>query len=309
MSHDTERKPQAPTAPISAEGISGATDPNHKKSLLEKFSRKQKLTLAAGGLAVVTAAGVIFGVHNAQGTQSRDIPSASQPSGEATPSTPEVGKSSIPVSSYEALNQNGGEFSAEALSKLSPEQLTSLFQIKASEFTTIKNGKMPTDPADVTKFGQEYTKVLGQRIEAWENAGCTKAEWTPYKNSGKGAFEAAGVAKYNAPISKGILGYESSPDFLNNSLNRCNVMFMDNQTVYNKVDIIDGSTSAVSQGNGLVDVSAIYHYTDNYDLRKTLGDKPAYAPADFNVKWSMDKVTINADGAIVPGSLNIAVTS
>ncbi len=309
MSHDTERKPQAPTAPISAEGMNSAPDPNHKKSLLEKFSRKQKLTLAAGGLAVVTAAGVIFGVHNAEGVQSRDIPSTSQPSGEATSSTPEVGKSSIPVSSYEALNQNGGEFSAEALSKLSPEQLTSLFQIKASEFTTIKNGKMPTDPADVTKFGQEYTKVLDQRIEAWDNAGCTKAEWLPYKNDGKGVFETAMAAKYNAPISSGIFGYETKPDALESNLNRCGGMFRDNKVLYNKVDVVDGSVKAVAQGDGSIGITFDNHYTDNYDLRDILGNNPAYGPADFKLHWQLNGVSANAAGVIVLGGADTSSIS
>lgn len=302
MSHESEPTHQVPTEPLSASGLPGTVDPGRKKSFFENLSRRQLITAAAGGLCLALVAAVSVGIGvNAEMTKRREIPAAAQP-------TPETTASGLPVSSYEALNQNGGPFSAEALSKLSPEQLTTLFQIKASEFTTLKNGKMPTDPADVAKFTQEYTKVLAQRIEAWENAGCTKAEWTPYKNAGKGVFEAAGVAKYNASISTSMLGYESSPDFMNTSLNRCDVMFMDNQTVYNKVDVVDGSAAATAQGDGSINATVLYRYTDNYDLRKTLGDKPAYAPANFTLKWSMDKITVNADGVIVPGSVDIAST-
>lgn len=303
MSNDVERKQQASTT-LSAEERVGAISPDRKK-----LSRRQLLGLSAGGLALATAVGIgiNFGIHTENNPEQK-VPGTSQPVGETTAPSPEARASGVPVSSYEALNQNGGEFSAEALSKLSPEQLTTLFQIKASEFTTIKNGKMPTNPADVAKFEQEYTKIFAQRVEAWENAGCTKAEWAPYENAGKGVFEAAGVAKYNTPISTGIFGSERAPDFLQTNLSRCAAMFGDNQTVYNKVDVVEGSVADTARGNGLINATVLYHFTDNFDLRKSWGNKPEYAPADFTLRWSMNNIAVNADGVIVPGSVDIAST-
>jgi len=303
MTHDVERKQQASTT-LSAEERVGAISPDRKK-----LSRRQLLGLSAGGLALATAVGIgiNFGIHTKNNPEQK-VPGTSQPVGETTSPTPEANTSGVPVSSYEALNQNGGPFSAEALSKLSPEQLTVLFQIKTSEFTTIKDGKMPTDPADVAKFGQEYTKVFAQRLEAWENAGCTKAEWEPYQNAGKGVFSSATVTKYNTPISTAVFGQETVPDSLVENLNRCNVMFSDGQTLYSRIDTVDGSVKATTESDGSIDTTVLYRYTDNYDLRKTLGDNPAYAPADFTTRWSMKGVAINSEGTIIPGSTIIAKT-
>jgi len=76
--------------------------------------------------------------------------------------------------------------------------------------------------------------------------------------------------------------------------------------LYGRVDVVNGSVAATAQGDGSINITALYRHTDNLYLRKTLGNNPAYAPEDFTLRWSVKEIAVNADGVIIPGSLDIA---
>jgi len=209
---------------------------------------------------------------------------------EATPSSNET---TTPPSKYETMNQTG-VFSPEALSKLSAAELTALFQIKQSEAPT----------------GAVYAEVLGQRIEAWDNAGGTKAEWLPYKNAAKGTYETALAEKYNNPIAEGVLGHDGKPEAQELILNRRNVMYILGKELVYTVDYVEGSVVVTPQPDGSENISAEYAYTDNFgEAKKVLGGGVETDAAHFTLRWNLNEVRANADGVLYPSTNNATVVT
>lgn len=104
-------------------------------------------------------------------------------------------------------------------SRVTPDQIAAMSPAELEAFATISYESAPTPEAFAERFVTVY--------DAWVNSGLTDDEFAPYRNDGKGVFEAAMGAKYD-PVFVGSLfgatGYaDGTIEVHNSALNQFNI--------------------------------------------------------------------------------------
>lgn len=257
-----------------------------------KQKSRRGLLIGAGTVASLAAAGGLWlGLGNKGSANPNTPPRASDASApastapaETTPPTAATSGEGIPLPP---------ELQPESLINLTPAEIEARFQIRA----------------DQVKTPEEFVVAYMQRIEAFDRAGCTKEEWQPYENAGKGVFEDAMLKKYAEPVMKGLYGYIASIHNKTAALNRCNVMTGLGYTYVTNIAMVPGTLSSEVVGPESFNVTFDYLATDNYSkVKEVFGDKDG-TDSD-NTTWRITFTNVRpVAGVLYAESINESVVS
>lgn len=245
MSRDNEARPSVTKstnvetyAPEQARTLTTEQEPDKKS--------RRGLVIGAGAVATsLVAAGALWlGVGNKGEARPATPPPTPSTSAPATPGPTET----VPTPAATEGVALPPELQPENLMNLTPAQIEKVFQIRA----------------DQVKTPEDYATAYAQRYEAALRAGCTKQEWQPFSNSGKGAFSNAMIQKYFEPMSKGWLGKVGNPYDMIVALDRCNVFMTVDKKYVTTIDVVPGSAKSTRNPDGSIDYVFTLHGKDNY---------------------------------------------
>lgn len=312
MSHEAEQRSHTSVEPLSAHELRDTIHPNRKKSIFERYSRKQQMGAAAGLLAITATLG-IGGAKWAENTRNHQLPAATQPTAEA-PAVPGPQESATNQGTPEAKpvavdsetrfasyldtltpqqKAQRASLSPDNLVGLSADQLTKAFTIKSAEVTGA-DGKV-----DPTLFAE----AVAARNDAIFSSGCTSKEYDKWGGTDKIGTDTISkiVNNYFVPETTALFGHAGDPSSAVKAFTNCE---MTDQLInsgsplkpYHLRSTVDkGSIKATNPANFTFNTIM----TDNINTDEMQSEVGlTIKPTMDTTTWTVSGVETQADGTV-----------